>query len=157
MNHRVAKPFVMPPQRRQRGIAAIEFAFIFPIFFLIFYGIVTYGVIFVAQQSITMAAEEGARAALRYAANPDDRETNAKNAATGNGSAAAWLNANNRLVFEPTAQKCTYDASPTQSNCYTVKVSYNYRQNPLIPLLLGPLMGFAVPEKLSSSATIQID
>ena len=52
--------------KKQQGAAAIEFAIIFPIFFLIFYAIVTYGLIFAAQQTITLAASEGARAAVRY-------------------------------------------------------------------------------------------
>ena len=36
--------------KKQQGAAAIEFAIIFPIFFLIFYAIITYGLIFAAQQ-----------------------------------------------------------------------------------------------------------
>lgn len=37
--------------RRQRGATAIEFAILFPMFFLILYGIITYGMIFAAQQA----------------------------------------------------------------------------------------------------------
>lgn len=51
---------------RQKGVTAIEFAILFPVFFMILYGIVMYGMMFVAQQSLTLAAEEGARAALVY-------------------------------------------------------------------------------------------
>nr|WP_254226103.1 TadE/TadG family type IV pilus assembly protein [Burkholderia multivorans] len=42
---------VRQPLRRrwQRGIAAVEFAFVFPLFFLIFYAVVTFGIIFVIQ------------------------------------------------------------------------------------------------------------
>ncbi len=53
-------------QRRQLGVYAIEFAIVFPIFFLMFYGALTFGLIFTAQQSLTLAAEDGARATLRY-------------------------------------------------------------------------------------------
>ena len=56
----------MKIQIKQKGAAAIEFAIIFPIFFIIFYAVVTYGLIFAAQQTITLAAAEGARAAVRY-------------------------------------------------------------------------------------------
>jgi Flp pilus assembly protein TadG len=52
--------------KKQRGTAAIEFALIFPIFFIIFYAIVTYGLIFAAQQTLTLAGAEGARATVRY-------------------------------------------------------------------------------------------
>lgn len=52
--------------RRQSGVYAIEFALVFPVFFLLFYGVLTFGLIFTAQQSLTLAAEDGARATLRY-------------------------------------------------------------------------------------------
>ena len=143
--------------KRQRGVAAIEFAFIFPIFFLIFYAIITYGLILVAQQSITLAAAEGARAALRFAATETVRTNNARNAATGTGSAAAWLNG--RLVFTGTLlATCPYNTPDINSRCYSVTVAYpGYRQNPLAPLLLGPLMGFTVPDRLASVAIVQIN
>ncbi|MNR82739.1 TadE-like protein [compost metagenome] len=142
-------------EKKQKGAAAIEFAFVFPVFFLIFYGIVTYGIIFVAQQSITLAAAEGARAALRFATTDTVREANARYAAIGTGSAAAWLGT--RLTFEGLLlASCPYGA--TGIRCYRVTVSYqNYRQNPLVPLILGSLMSVAVPERLSSTAVVQID
>lgn len=141
--------------RQQAGNSAIEFAIVFPVFFIIFYAIVTYGLIMVAQQSITLAAEEGARAALRYAATDEARDTHAENAAIGTGSAAAWLA--DRLDFDGTLlASCPYTADA--SRCYRVTVTYpDYRENPLIPLILGPLMGVVVPDQLSSTAVVQID
>lgn len=53
-------------RRMERGVYAVEFAIVFPVFFLLFYGILTFGLIFTAQQSLTLAAEDGARATLRY-------------------------------------------------------------------------------------------
>ncbi|MPS29409.1 TadE family protein [Pigmentiphaga sp.] len=50
----------------QQGAYATEFALIFPIFFLVFYGVLSFGLIFTTQQSLTLAVEEGARASLRY-------------------------------------------------------------------------------------------
>lgn len=145
--------------KKNHGAAAIEFALVFPLFFVIFYAIITYGLIFVAQQSITLAAAEGARAALRYAANDTDRETNATNAAIGTGSVAYWLMP--RLTVTNTLGTCPYSSAANNSTgvrCYRVTVTYaNYGQNPLVPLLLGPLMKVVVPDKLESSAIIQID
>ncbi|WP_076594138.1 TadE family protein [Herminiimonas arsenitoxidans] len=148
--------------KKQRGAAAIEFAAVFPIFFMIFYAIITYGMIFVAQQSITLAAAEGARAALRVgsATNPAEidanREENARRAATGTGSVAYWLMP--RLAFAPSLAPCGYN-SPANSSirCYSVTVTYPYKQYPLVPLLLGPLMNVVIPTQLSSTAIIQID
>ncbi|MDX3907735.1 MAG: pilus assembly protein [Pigmentiphaga sp.] len=53
-------------RRRQDGVYALEFALIFPIFFALFYGVLSFGLIFTVQQSLTLAAEDGARASLRY-------------------------------------------------------------------------------------------
>jgi hypothetical protein len=44
----------------------VEFAFVFPVLFLLFYGILTYGVVFLMRLGLQHAAEEGARAALRH-------------------------------------------------------------------------------------------
>ncbi|MES2024386.1 MAG: TadE/TadG family type IV pilus assembly protein [Pseudomonadota bacterium] len=142
--------------KKQQGAAAIEFAFVFPIFFMIFYGIITYGLIFVAQQSITLAAAEGARAALRFTSSDADRDTNAKNAATGTSSAAYWLSPH--LTFTSALATCPYNSAANAGvRCYRVTVEYPYQQYPLVPLLLGSLMNVVVPDSLKSTAIIQID
>lgn len=53
-------------QDSQRGATAMEFALVLPVFFLLFYGILTYGLIFLMRLGLQHAAEDGARAALRY-------------------------------------------------------------------------------------------
>lgn len=55
-------------RRRQGGATALEFAFVLPIMFLLFYGALTYGLIFLMRMSLQHAAEDGARAALRWPA-----------------------------------------------------------------------------------------
>jgi len=52
--------------RTQAGATVVEFAFVFPVLFLLFYGILTYGVVFLMRLGLQHAAEEGARAALRH-------------------------------------------------------------------------------------------
>jgi Flp pilus assembly protein TadG len=134
----------------ERGIAALEFAIVFPMFFLILYGILTYGLIFVAQQSLTLAAEEGARSGLRYA--NDNLASNTCAVAT---SAAGWLGS--RVQCSASAKfTCPYPGNTT-TQCFKLSLIYPYRNNPLIPLLLGPLMNVTVPESLGSSATVQLD
>lgn len=56
----------MPSRSRARGIAALEFAVVLPVLFALVLGIVYYGMILVLEQVLTLAAAEGARAALRY-------------------------------------------------------------------------------------------
>lgn len=60
--------FVASAASRQKGAYAVEFAFVFVIFFLVLYGMITYGLIFAAQQSMNFAAESGARAGLQWQA-----------------------------------------------------------------------------------------
>jgi Flp pilus assembly protein TadG len=140
----------------QRGVAAIEFALVFPVFFMLLYGIITYVLIFLAQQSLALAAEEGARAALRYTT--ADRGTIGCNTAT---QLIKWLGSDaggNPIAtctpIGPVA--CAFPAGTT-AQCITVKIIYPYSSKPLVPLLLGPLMNVAIPAKLASSATVQIN
>lgn len=49
---KAARP-VSGMRRRERGATAIEFALMLPVFFLILYAIITYGMIFAAQQNLT--------------------------------------------------------------------------------------------------------
>ena len=140
----------------QGGVAAIEFALVFPIFFMLLYGIITYVLIFLAQQSLALAAEEGARAALRYTT--ADRGTIACNTAT---QLVKWLGnddgGNPIATCTPVGPvACAFPAG-TSAQCITVKIIYPYSSKPLVPLLLGPLMNVAIPAKLASSATVQIN
>lgn len=139
----------------QSGVAAIEFALIFPVFFIVLYGIITYVLIFLAQQSLALAAEEGARAALRYTT--ADRGTIACNTAT---QLVSWLGSNggaSAATCTPVGPfTCAFPAGTT-AQCITVNLAYPYAAKPLVPLLLGPIMSVVVPTTLASSATVQIN
>lgn len=138
---------------RARGTVAIEFAIVFPLLFVMLYGIVTYSVIFVAKQSLTLAAEEGARAALNYqsassaAAALAARSQSACSTAT---NAAGWLRGAANCTAQ--AQACSYDAS---LDCVEVTLTYDYARRPLVPRL--PLLGIALPSMLTSAATVQLN
>lgn len=154
------------PAYRQRGVAAIEFALVFmmgvlPLLLVTFSGVM----IFAAQQSLSLASAEGARAALQYGSTAQ-RQTNACIAAQ---NAMGWL-----LAFSGDQPNCaappapggTYSAvavsaaAPCPSNatmtCITVVASFNYNAHPFIPgtkTMYGWLMG----SNLSSAATVQIN
>lgn len=55
-----------PPALRQRGVYAVEYAFVFLLFFGLIYSIVCYSVVFTFRFGLQNAAEDGARAGLRY-------------------------------------------------------------------------------------------
>ncbi|MSP60035.1 MAG: pilus assembly protein [Myxococcales bacterium] len=54
---------------QQRGVAALEFALILPVFMLMMLGAIEYGWYYHIDRSVTAAAEEGARAAATVATN----------------------------------------------------------------------------------------
>jgi Flp pilus assembly protein TadG len=51
-------------RRNRRAAAAVEFAVILPVFFLLIFGMIEYGRMIMVQQVITNAAREGARLAV---------------------------------------------------------------------------------------------
>ncbi|BDB72236.1 MULTISPECIES: TadE/TadG family type IV pilus assembly protein [Comamonas] len=171
--------------KKQQGAAAIEFAILFPIFFLIFYAIITYGLIFAAQQTLTLAAAEGARAAVRYPAPSSgssatkekqllDRLAAACASAAiatdwlsqigaGLGSATCGSGLSNAAGLYATSGLCgtgsasfTASSNTSQVNCVTMQVNYNYASAPLIPKLFGPFLGLPTPNLLQGQAVAQI-
>ncbi|WP_227242550.1 TadE/TadG family type IV pilus assembly protein [Paraburkholderia caribensis] len=140
-------------RRRQRGASAVEFALVFPLFFMIFYAIVTFSLIFVAQQSLTLAAEEGARAALNY------QQAQTVNAALDNRTAAACTAAANLANWLAAKAKCDASWAPCTFDgtmrCVTVTLTYNYQSYPLVPPV--PLFDVALPAQLTSSAMVQLN
>ncbi|MGJ7614882.1 MULTISPECIES: TadE/TadG family type IV pilus assembly protein [unclassified Variovorax] len=146
-------------QRRQRGVAAIEFAVVFSVLFLGVYGLITFCGVLYVQQVVSRAAEDGARA-VQLANNntaPADLQKNIQtavyrslalsmitpaSAGSASSSKEAWLRAT--LIATPP----DVDLSP---GLVTVKVTYPYRANPVLPPL--PLTGSWMPDRLSGKAT----
>ena len=156
-------------KKRQKGASAIEFAVLFPLFFIIFYALVTYGLIFAAQQTLTLAAAEGARAAVRYQSGKDqDARKNARIAAACDMSNQAlfWLRGAGQATVSGacatgiTKTEITTDASLcsaiTGVTCIKVLVTYDYEKAPLIPKLLGPVMSLPTPKLLRGQAVAQV-
>lgn len=144
---------------RQRGIAAIEFAFVLIFLFLVMYGLVTFGAIFYTQQAVSRAAEDGARAAMLLPQPPDQESVRqvvfdslarslvvpiSANADTA--SRKTWLSANVTVVPCPAAQGAT--------SCI-VTVTYLYKNNRILPSV-SPLDTNWVPDQLKSSATVAL-
>jgi len=140
-------------RHRLRGATAIEFAIIFPVFFLIFYAIITYALILTTQQTLTLAASEGARAMLRYQTTLAARQGTACQIAR---APLSWLpqpalscSATTQVTSQPS---CTV----TGYACYAVVVTYNYAGSPLIPPLLGPAVGLPTPTTLTGRAVVYL-
>lgn len=144
--------------RLQRGVVAVEFALVFlfgmlPLLLLTVTGVLT----FAAKQSLTLAAAEGARAALRYGT-PAERASNACSTAQ---QSMQWL-----LDFSHDADPCASGAitvSPLGScpstpavQCMTVTTSFDYDDHPFVPGT-QKLYGWVLGNLITRSATVQLD
>ncbi len=155
---RLCFPIVLPGSggtsrcRRQRGAAAIEFALAFPLFFVLFYGIVAYSLIMTLEQSLTHAAAEGARAAVAVdpASFGDDEayknEIKERACASASGS-LAWLP-------DPLTCKSEFQSD---SGIATVTVTLEYSV-PSVPVIQFPFLPKIpdVPDPLVVSASARL-
>ncbi|UZG44203.1 TadE family protein [Caldimonas thermodepolymerans] len=146
--------------RRARGAAAVEFAIVFLAFFMLLWGILTYGFAFAAQQIVTLAAQNGVRAALRY--QPATNAVAARQARTQAARAAAresldWLTRVHANFDADAAVTAAWTTCPYQAQweCVSVAVRYPYAERPLIPPLPG--LQRMLPDQLTGSATMQVD
>lgn len=120
---------------RQRGVAAIEFAFVFLVLFLLLYGIATFGAVLYAQQAITRAAEDGARVVSTF---HDPTEPQIR---------SVVLDALGAPLRDATGLTVT---APFGTDPVVVTVTYPYRNNALLPAI--PLVGNWMPERLQGRA-----
>ena len=151
-------------RRRQAGAAMIEFAFVFPILLFLIYGLVVYAYIFVMQQSITFAAQQGASAAI--AVSPQQTTSAAQSqmttlAQSTVNSYMSWLGAgqlsriSSAVTFCPGAGvTCPTDGS----SAVVVTVFFNLSTpTPLFPVLsFGSGQVPPMPTQLVSAATVRL-
>ncbi|WP_425617433.1 TadE/TadG family type IV pilus assembly protein [Anatilimnocola sp. NA78] len=67
-------------RKQRRGAAAVEFAVVAPVFFLLVFGMIEYGRMVMVQQIVTNAAREGARVAVLDGSTTTAVQTAARNA-----------------------------------------------------------------------------
>lgn len=162
------------PCRRQDGAALVEFAFVFPILFLLVYGVIVYAYVYVIQQSITFAAQEGAAAAVSVdptIANPLSTQQEVVRSTVV--SALSWLPASQRArVLGSSGERvqvalCPQGAGgcPIDSNALRVTLNFTVRPGgsecatgALFPMLNLFLVGCIppLPETLSATAVVRI-
>jgi len=162
-----ARSLSLRHRRKQRGVVAIEFALVFlfglvPLLLLTFSGVL----IFAAKQSLTLAAANGARAALRYGTDTQ-RQAYACLAAQ---TSMQWLIAYSGgatpsctgTPIDVTAPKQCPGGAPAGVECVTVTTYFDYNAHPFLPGTATIYSWFVKDgagnkASLSSTATIQID
>lgn len=170
---------------RQRGVAAMEFAFVFPVIFMLLYGTLHFGMVFTARLSLQHAAEEGAREALRFrqaeaggiqvGCPGSDLVTEAEDQLQQRMARArqvscaqltwlsAWGNPEINTALCPAGVDCTDgDGSvpecgdTIESSCQLIVTArYPYAANPIIPALPG--FGLVSPVDLRGQARVRVD
>lgn len=151
---------------KEQGASAIEFAFAFPLLFLVFYGIVSYALVFAVQHTLSTAVAEGARVAMRFQTKNNDTVETRKTAACQSvkktmqwlekfGGAIACSGASNGAISVVTANASCTNALPanTSIHCVRVTASYAYRSRPIIPSLFSLML----PQQLSADALVQFN
>ena len=162
---------------RQRGIYALEWAIIFPVFFMLLYAIVSFGLSFLVRESMQFAVEEGARAALRYPVGQSSATwVDKKNAALASiQRSLEWLPTPIRpdetnvkftvcRLNDIESSACTY-STPLQANLICdistpclVLISYaitDYQKHAIAPGIPG--LGLVLPSTLRASSSLLID
>lgn len=167
------------PFRWQRGGYAIEYALIFPFLFVVAYEVLSLALVFTVHMGLQYAAEEGARAALRYQAGAsytnkiDSRRQTAKTVAV---AQTNWLPvaptvASAVCVLGTTGTTCNPVTTATSSppTCgndiagaceIVVEARYNYAAHPILPALpaLGALLPSSfLPSNMRGRATVLVD
>lgn len=146
----------MDSQVRERGSSVIDFPFVLIFFIALLWAIFQFGFLFTLKSALSMAAENGARAALQYQAAGSLGQAEAARAANAQNVAQQYLAWLNHVNVNVSSAPCTYNASLV---CFTVTASYPYASYPLVPPLLHfPIIGpVGIPQTLTASASVQAD
>jgi Flp pilus assembly protein TadG len=125
------------------GAVIVEFAAIFVVFAVLLWGLISYGVIFAAQQSLTHGASEAARASVGIA-DPVRAQQRALDMLD---EELTWLEDG---LDVKSAEVGVCDNDPDR-DCLRVTVTYDWRGNPIVPSILN----VATPDTLTGRAVVQ--
>ena len=148
----------------------VEFAFVFPLLFLLIYGVVVYAYTFVVQESISFAAQQAAEAAV--AVDPRADNVDALRDAKIRAMAVSVLNwlppsqkdrvtgSNGERV---SIQHCAAGGAgvcPGDTEGVVVRLTFDMNlPTPLFPVIDMPLVGSVppLPEQLTAQAVARVD
>lgn len=141
--------------RQLRGASAVEFVLTFPTILLCIYLIVVYSLVFLVQQTMTLAAAEGSRAALITTSGSREQQARTRI----DNIMSALPTAIRDKIPTPVIQTglapaaCGNPQLTTAGGfaCVRVTINYPFASNPAIILLPG--MESLVPATLSASAS----
>jgi len=130
----------------------LEFALVIPIFIFVLYGIIAFGIMLSAKQSLTNAASEGARAAVGAVPNAGETQSAAESRVAKDRVTQALTG---QLSGNSSSAVTTATVNPCgTNNCITVTITYPYSSKPLIPS--APGLGLVTPNNLTATAVVQV-
>ena len=130
----------------------LEFALVIPIFVFVLYGLIAYGMMLSAKQTITNAASEAARAAVSAPAGDQTAEkAAAHDRAKATMQSLGAYKVDDPGAFDAQVQPCSQGSPNT---CIFVTITYDYSAHPIVPP--APGLGLVTPSKLSSKAVVQV-
>lgn len=136
--------------RVQRGVYSLEFAMVFLLFFALIYTIVCYAIVFTFRFGLQNAAEDGARAAVRYQPSLEQRRLHAQEVALAR--TRGWLPVEPEVRATVLAQGPLCDA--TAAGRCSVQVTV---QASGLNRVLPPLAGLVMPDVLRGQAQVLLD
>lgn len=147
--------------RQQRGASAVEFAFVFPILFLLVYGVIVYSYVYVVQQSITFSAQQLAEVAVAVNPIPEsDLEARIEQRVQAVAARTLrWMPDNQRArVFGAGSDKKLTSVEVIAADQSVVKVRLEFQVPGLFPTLELPLVGNIppLPQLLVAEAVARI-
>lgn len=139
----------------------VEFAFVGVLLVLLLTGLISFGLILSFKQNLTQAAAEGARAgAVAPAGQSAAHATTATENAVASFDRDCTNPSDGLTCVPPLLTDCgeTVDDGnddPAVPNCITVRLEYDYDNNPLLPKF--PILANLYPKTMSASSTAQVN
>lgn len=142
--------------RSERGSSVIDFPFVLIFFIVMLWSIFQFGFLFTLKSALTMAAENGARAALQYQNASSTTEAEQLRAARARQVASGYLSWLPNASVQVSIPPCSYNGNLI---CFKVTTSYPYAQHPFVPPLLHfPIIGpVGIPNVVQATSTVQAD
>lgn len=147
-------------RRDESGASAVEFALVLPLLMLLLFGIISYGVMLSFRQSLSQAAAEGARAAAVTFVEGQKQSEAYSSVNQALDSFGVTCTSGALKKGTTTVGTCAVTApgnctpAATGVKCVKVTLTYNYRDNPIVPSFPG--VGAAIPSQLTYSAQARV-
>ena len=127
----------------EQGAVIVEFAAIFVVFAMLLWGLISYGVVFAVQQTLSHAAADATRATVGFS-DPDAATANAQLILD---EQLSWL-PESAVDTQVIIDDCPGDQAP---ECATVIATYRWGERPIVPSILD----VATPASISGRAVAQ--